>query len=123
GLLTLSLNFQAGFGGLINFGQIALFGCGTYGAGLAFYHGMNWPAGLAFSLALGGSVGWLYACLGRHLGADYWAIATLSVAEIFRIIANNEEWLTGSAQGIAGIPQFFAGLPRFNQLLALLFLA
>src|SRR4051812_34533857 len=84
GMLALSLNLQAGYGGLINFGQIALFGCGTYGAGLAFLHGFSWPAGLLLGIVLAAGLGAAFAKMGRNLGTDYWAIATLSLAEIFR---------------------------------------
>lgn len=46
GMLALSLNLQVGFAGLVNFGQIILFGAGTYGAALAFAGGFGPAAGL-----------------------------------------------------------------------------
>jgi branched-chain amino acid transport system permease protein len=114
GLLALSLNLQAGFTGLINFGLIALFGCGTYGAALS--KGMGWhplaglPAGLFFAALLA----LFYARLGRKLSSDYWGIATLSIAEILRISITNEQALTGGAQGISGLPLLFAELKPFD---------
>jgi branched-chain amino acid transport system permease protein len=119
-LLALSLNLQAGFGGLINFGQVALFGCGTYGAGLAFLHGFSWQAGLLLALLMALALGSAFARMGRSLETDYWAIATLSFAEIFRIVANNEDWLTGSAQGISGLPTFFRSMASQDRQLAYL---
>lgn len=110
GLLALSLNFQAGLGGLMNFGQIALFGCGTYGAALAFSNGFGFPVGVALALTMSTVVAIIFARLGRNLEADYWGIATLAVAEVLRMLALNESWLTGGAQGIAGMPALFPWL-------------
>lgn len=120
-LLALSLNFQAGFAGLMNFGQIALFGCGTYGAALAYYWGYGFVPGLLLGLAMAVVVALIFAQLGRNLTSDYWGIATLAVAEVLRLIALNESWLTGGAQGIAGMPPLFpwmAGRERQFTILA-----
>lgn len=111
GLLALSLNLQVGFAGLVNFGQIVLFGCGAYGAAIAFSHHLNPAAGIVLGLLFAVIVASAFARLGRNLGADYWGIATLALAEVFRIVANNEEWLAGGAQGTAGIPQLFGRYP------------
>ncbi|CAM5397378.1 branched-chain amino acid transport system permease protein [Aquamicrobium terrae] len=112
GLLALSLNLQVGFAGLVNFGQVILFGCGTYGASIAFSHQLGPVAGIALGVAFALLVAVAFARLGRNLGADYWGIATLAVAEVLRILANNETWLTGGAQGVGGIPLLFGGMPR-----------
>ncbi|PWK76794.1 branched-chain amino acid ABC transporter permease [Aminobacter sp. AP02] len=112
GLLSLSLNLQVGFGGLVNFGQVILFGCGTYGAAIAFSHQLGPVAGIALGIVFAVVVAAAFARLGRNLGADYWGIATLAVAEVLRILANNEAWLTGGAQGISGIPLLFGDMPR-----------
>lgn len=112
GLLALSLNLQVGFAGLVNFGQIILFGCGTYAASIAFSHQLGPLAGIALGVVFALCVAAAFARLGRNLGADYWGIATLAVAEVLRILANNETWLTGGAQGVGGIPLVFAGISR-----------
>lgn len=114
GVLALSLNLQAGFTGLVNFGLIALFGCGTYGAALA--SGMGWHPllGLPAGIAMAALLGLFYARLGRKLSSDYWGIATLSIAEIIRISITNEQALTGGAQGISGLPLLFAGLKPYD---------
>ncbi len=114
GLLALSLNLQAGFAGLVNFGQIALFGCGTYGAALAFDNRLGPVAGLLLGLALVGLLALFFARLGRSLGSDYWGIATLAIGQILLTIATNETWLTGGAQGISGIPPLFAASSRLQ---------
>jgi len=112
GLLALSLNLQVGFGGLVNFGQVILFGCGTYGASIAFSNQLGPVAGIALGVIFALVVAVAFARLGRNLGADYWGIATLAVAEVLRILANNEAWLTGGAQGVGGIPLIFGDVPR-----------
>lgn len=112
GLLSLSLNLQVGFAGLVNFGQIILFGCGTYGASIAFSHEFGPVAGILLGVVFALVVAVAFARLGRNLGADYWGIATLAVAEVLRILANNEAWLTGGAQGVGGIPLIFGDMPR-----------
>ena len=118
-MLALSLNLQAGFAGLVNFGQIALFGCGTYGAALAFSHALGPAAGLVLGFLLVAGVALFFARLGRDLGADYWGIATLSIGEILRTIATNEIALTGGAQGIGGIPPLFDAGSRLSGRLVL----
>lgn len=112
GLLSLSLNLQVGFAGLVNFGQIILFGCGTYGASIAFSNQFGPFAGILLGVVFALAVAMAFARLGRNLGADYWGIATLAVAEVLRILANNEAWLTGGAQGVGGIPLIFGDMPR-----------
>ncbi len=120
-LLALSLNLQAGFGGLMNFGQIALFACGLYGAAIAFHFDLSAISGFAFAIVAATLLGWAFASVGRNLQADYWGIVTLALAEVIRIIATNEDWLTGGAQGIGGIPPFYSGLDSQTRQIAILF--
>lgn len=111
-IMALALNIQAGYSGLLNFGHIAFAGVGAYAVGIVHMHG--WPNALGMPLGIGLAVllGWFVARLGKRLAADYWAIATLAVAEILRTIAVNEDWLTGGANGITMIPGLFESLPR-----------
>jgi len=110
GILALALNLQMGFTGLVNFGLIALFGCGIYGA--AFAHLWGWPpaAGLVLGLVFAVLMGLFFARLGTRMSDDYWGIATLSIAEIMRLVFTNEQALAGGAQGVSGLPVTFAGL-------------
>lgn len=119
-LLALSLNLQAGLGGLMNFGQIALFACGTYGVAIAFHFDFGAVSGFVLAILAAAFLGWAFASVGRNLQADYWGIVTLALAEVIRIIATNEDWLTGGAQGIGGIPPLYAGLDGQTRQLAIL---
>jgi branched-chain amino acid transport system permease protein len=120
GILALSLNLQAGYMGLMNFGLVAIFGCGVYGAGLIHYFGFPVFLGLPLALVFAVAMALFFARLGRRLSSDYWGIATLSVAEIVRIFVTNLEGLTGGAQGISGLPLLFADLRPWDGVARLL---
>ncbi|WP_394357369.1 branched-chain amino acid ABC transporter permease [Halorubrum alkaliphilum] len=116
-LLSLGLNAQWGFGGLINFSVAAFFGIGAYGA--ALMTAGNSPIAGGFSPLIGLIVALLVAAIVAvaigvptlRLRADYLAIATLGLAEVIRLFLRNErQWTNGSA-GIRGIPSFFEGWP------------
>lgn len=104
GIAAVSLNLQAGVAGLLNFGQVAFFGLGAYGVGIAAYRGaplwLGVVGGVLAAVLAGAAVG----RLGRTLVADYWAIATLALAELLRLVFLNEEWLARGADGIGSIP-------------------
>jgi branched-chain amino acid transport system permease protein len=106
-LLALGLNLQAGFAGLLNFGFVAFAGVGAYASAIASSLGYPVPFGMLAGMAVAMLVGYVMARLGRNLASDYWAIATLAVAELIRTVALNENWLTGGAQGISGVPAMF----------------
>lgn len=111
-LMALGLHVQAGYSGLLNFGHIAFAGLGAYATGIAIQAGMGALTGAAIGVGAAMALAWCIARLGRQLGADYWAIVTLAIAEIIRTIANNEDWFTGGAQGISALPSLFESWPR-----------
>lgn len=104
GIAAVSLNLQAGVGGLLNFGQVAFFGLGAYGVGIASYHGAPLWMGVVGGMLAAALAGAAVGRLGRTLLADYWAIATLALAELVRLVFLNEEWLARGADGIGSIP-------------------
>jgi branched-chain amino acid transport system permease protein len=109
-VLAVSLDLQAGTAGLMNFGQIAFFGIGGYAAALVAQAGGSPVLGIPCGIVLAVGAGALVGRLGRNLEAEYWAIATLGLAEIVRIVAINEGWLTGGAEGIGGPIGLFPNL-------------
>lgn len=119
-LMALGLNLQAGYAGLLNFGHIVFAGIGAYATGIFIREGWGALPGAAMGVVLAMGLGWCIARLGRELGADYWAIVTLAIAEIVRTFANNEDWLTEGAQGIGNLPSLFEGWPRPYDSLAFL---
>jgi ABC-type branched-subunit amino acid transport system permease subunit len=105
-LLAMSLNFQVGFTGLINFGQVAFFCIGAYTSSLLVVNaGVPILVGFLAAMALSGILGYIMSIPTKSLKSDYWAIATLASAEIVRLFALNEDWLTAGPFGVMGIPQ------------------
>ncbi|UWR31925.1 branched-chain amino acid ABC transporter permease (plasmid) [Sulfitobacter sp. W002] len=123
GILALALNLQTGFTGLVNFGLIALFGCSTYGAALGYALGWGPIAGLSMGIIFAVLVGLFFARIGRNMTEDYWGIATLSLAEIMRLVLTNQQGITGGAQGVSGLPVTFAGLRPYDEVARLVLYA
>ncbi len=122
-LLGLALNLQAGFAGLLNFGFVAFTGVGAYASAITSSLGYPAPVGVLLGVIAAMIVGFFMARLGRNLASDYWAIATLAVAELIRTVALNEGWLTGGAQGISGVSALFRSASGVQNDLAFFLLA
>ena len=61
-------------------------------------------------------IAWGVGRICIRLRSDYLAIATLGIAEIFRLVLKNEIWATNGARGISRIPKPFEHLPEpWNQ--------
>jgi branched-chain amino acid transport system permease protein len=112
GLLTLGLNLQYGYTGLINFGHVAFFAIGAYTSALISLAGYPIALGMAAGTALAFLAAYPLGLLCLRLRADYLAIVTLSFSEIIRTVLISEEWLTKGTQGLAGIPKPFSSLPQ-----------
>jgi branched-chain amino acid transport system permease protein len=116
-LLSLGLNSQWGFGGLINFSVAAFFGIGAYGAALVtasnspVSDGFSPVYGLAVALGLATVLALFIGLPTLRLRADYLAIASLGLAEVVRRVILNERHLTNGSLGVRGVPGFFADWP------------
>ena len=110
GILSISLNLQAGVTGLLNFGLVAFFGIGAYTTGIGSLHGVPWPLAIVLGMALASVAGIGVGYLGRTLGAEYWAIATLALAELIRLVALNSDGFTRGANGIPSVKPFFSDM-------------
>lgn len=104
-LLTLSLNFQFGLTGLINFGQVAFYAVGAYAAAILSTAGWWQPfpilAGVGVSVLMSIALG----LTTLRLREDYFAILTLGFAEVLRILLVNLSSISGGPIGISGIPR------------------
>lgn len=120
GLMSLGLNVQWGLAGLFNAGIAGFFAIGAYTSailtspdiagrlgGFELPILVGWIGAMALSVALAWPIG--KVCL--RLRSDYLAIATIGVAEIIRLVARSEDWLTGGVRGISSIPRPFGDLP------------
>lgn len=107
-LLSQGLVLSWGWGGMVNLGLVGFFAIGAYtSAGLTKTLGLPVFAGLFLGSVAGGIVGLLVALSTLRLREDYLAIVTLGFAEVIRLIASNEIWLSGGTDGISGIPSLF----------------
>ncbi len=104
-ILALGLNAAWGMTGLINLGLAGFFALGAYGTALATV-GFHFAivVGIGIGVVLAGIGGAIVALAAVRLRGDYLAIVTLGFAEIVRLVATNETWLTRGADGISGIP-------------------
>jgi len=103
-VLALGLNIVVGQAGLLNLGYAAFYAIGAYTYAIfSTTHGLAFWPGLAvgaFSSAI------CAALLGApilRLRGDYFAIVTLGLGEITRIVLNNWDGMTGGPNGISKI--------------------
>jgi branched-chain amino acid transport system permease protein len=96
--------------GQISFGMAGFFGVGGYAAVLLF---LNTGVHPLISIALGGLaagvLAWLIGSAVLQLRGMYFAIVTLALAEIFRVIVRNLPELTGGPEGTVLSQAIFAG--------------
>ncbi len=106
-LLTLGLNLQYGFTGLINFGHVGFFAIGAYGSALLALGGVPIPLAFLAAMAMAALAAWPLGLLSLRLRVEYLAIATLGFSEAVRLVLIEEAWLTHGVHGITGIPPIF----------------
>jgi branched-chain amino acid transport system permease protein len=99
-ILALSWNIVGGFAGYPSFATAAFFGFGAYTSGVLQGHGAPLIVGVLAaalaSLALASALGAVLLRLRGH----YFAIASLSLVEVFRELVNNATDLTGGGMGL-----------------------
>lgn len=100
-LLGLSLNLVFGYLGFTSFGHAAFFGLGAYFATLAnVYLGINFWLAVALSAIPGMLLGAVIGFASLRIGGAYFAIATMTAAEILRLVAENWDDLTRGPMGM-----------------------
>jgi len=124
-VLTLGLNIHWGFTGLFNAGVAGFFAIGAYTTAIlttaaserhAGGFGLPVAAGMVAAMLASAIIAWGVGRICIRLRADYLAIATLGIAEIFRLVLKNEVWATNGPRGISLIPKPFEHLPEpWNQ--------
>ena len=104
-LLGLGLVTIWGQAGMVNLGLAGFYALGAYASAI-LTTGLHLPIAIGWlvGIALAAIVGLLVTWFTRSMRGDYLAIITLSFAEVIRMIAVNEAWLTHSTDGISGIP-------------------
>ena len=106
-LLAYSLNLHTGMTGLLNFGIIFFASIGAIIVGIltapSDYYGYDWnvfPA-LIVAMIVGAIFGWLLAYPTARLKSDYFAIITISLGEIVRILLMGEPLLRAGGNASA----------------------
>ena len=114
-ILAISLDLQVGNCGLVNFGQVVFLVVGAYATAIAIADGAGVVTAALIAVLCGALFGILMSLSVRNMSGTYWGILSLSMAEIVRIVALNEQWLTGGANGVSvlisvpGLPWIIAG--------------
>jgi branched-chain amino acid transport system permease protein len=118
-IMALALNFQWGLGGMVNFGLTGLYALGAYACAILMTRfGMNTFVGAVGAIVIVAAVSALIALVTLRVSEeDYFAIVTLGVGEMLRLVALNEDWLTNGALGITGVPRPFGDVipPEYYQ--------
>lgn len=118
-----------GWAGQVSLGHASFVGLGAYfvAVGTAHHEIAPWWS-ILMALVTAALLAYLWGRLTFKLRGPYFTLSTIAIAEIFRLIAINEGWLTGGATGvfIMTLPEPF-GLDLFsrqvNYYLALAFAA
>ena len=121
GMISLGLNTQWGYAGHLNFGVAGFFAVGAFTSalftieaptGIAAQYtqvlfGLEMPflVGVAAAAVVSGIVAFVVAIPLLRLRMDFLAIGTIGLAEIIRLIFQNERWLANGPQPLRGIPQ------------------
>lgn len=99
-LLAIGLNVHYGFTGLLNFGQVGFMMVGAYGVGISVATwGLPLWAGVLIGLTAGVVLALILGAPTLRLRADYFAITTIAVAEVLRLI-----FRSGPARPVTGGP-------------------
>ncbi len=103
-VLALGLNIIVGQAGLLNLGYVAFYAIGAYTyAILSTTYGLSFWPGLAAGALSAAGFAVLLGLPTLRLRGDYFAIVTLGLGEITRIILINWDAMTGGPNGISNV--------------------
>ena len=108
-ILAVGLNLIVGFSGQFSLGHAGFMAIGAYAAAIIGSRTATYPAffaAMVLGALIAGAVALVVGIPTLRLKGDYFAIATLGVSEIIRILIINGGDLTNGAAGILGIPAF-----------------
>ncbi|MFX0095063.1 MAG: ATP-binding cassette domain-containing protein, partial [Candidatus Hodarchaeota archaeon] len=93
GIVAISLNHQVGQTGIINFGVVGFFAVGAYATAMLSLMGWPWFFTLIGGMLFSGIVAFIVSIPSLKLREDYFAIAIITLGEIFRVTFQQEDWL------------------------------
>jgi branched-chain amino acid transport system permease protein len=107
-----------GWAGQVSLGHAAFVGLGAFvvAIGQQSYGVAPWFS-MPLAMMAAAALAWSWGRITFGLHGPYFTLSTIAVAEILRLVAINEEWLTGGATGvfIAALPEPF-GIDLFSRL-------
>lgn len=129
GCLAIGLNVQWGYAGLFNAGVAGFFAVGAYTTAILTspfvenrLGGFSLPeyVGVLGAMVVSALIALPIGKLCLRFRGDYLAIVTLGVAELIRLVARSEDWLTGSSRGVNNVPRPFGDMAYTQSQLAYL---
>lgn len=111
-MLTISLNINGGILGLWDLGLVGYFAVGAYSytllsTGAPYGLGLPMIVGVIGSAIITGLLSLFIGFTSLRLRSEYLLITTFAFAEIIRIVATNEKWLTNGNVGMFGLAKPF----------------
>jgi branched-chain amino acid transport system permease protein len=115
-LSAIGLNLQFGYSGLLNFGHVAFMLVGAYGVGITVQAGGPLWLGIAVGVGAAALLGLLLGIPTLRLRADYFAITSIAVAEVIRLVVRSSSAapVTGGVFGIQRFANDFYALNPFS---------
>jgi branched-chain amino acid transport system permease protein len=115
--LNASWNFLLGFAGVWNFGQLAMYAVGGYGAGLLIIHtGMSPWLGLLAGGVIGTALATIIAFPTLRLYGIYTSLLTFAAAEVVRLLIEGDgSGFTGGSFGLPSVQGLFTTLSPEGQ--------
>ncbi|GEO17334.1 branched-chain amino acid ABC transporter permease [Microvirga aerophila] len=112
-----SWDLLGGWNGQVSLGHASFVGLGAYfvAIGQSQFGLAPWWT-MAMAVAVAAVLAYFWGWLTFSLRGPYFSLSTIAVAEILRLVAINEEWLSGGATGvfIATLPEPF-GIDLFSR--------
>jgi branched-chain amino acid transport system permease protein len=99
-ILALSWNVVGGLAGYPSFATAAFFGFGAYATGILLGNGLPLTASVTAAAIAAFVLAALLGAVLLRLRGHYFAIASLSLVEVFRELVNNATDLTGGGMGL-----------------------
>jgi branched-chain amino acid transport system permease protein len=119
-VLNTSWNFVLGIAGVWNFGMLAIYAIGAYGAGLVMLHtGLPAPLAVVLGGVASGGISVLLAFPTLRLFGIYTSLLTFSFAQVVQfVIVNDPRGLTGGSFGFPTVPGLYPNLDPLTQVRA-----
>ncbi|OOO27730.1 branched-chain amino acid ABC transporter permease [Agrobacterium salinitolerans] len=103
-IFVVSFDLVLGQAGIATLGHAAMYGCGAYAAGLFALHLSPDPLlGLLVGAVAGGMMAWISGLVLLRTHGMTLLMISIAVTMVLQEVASQGRWLTGGADGLAGI--------------------